>query len=69
MQYSPKSPQYCRDKALEYLKRGRDLFNSKKDSFQKEAGYEMFKKGIEKMIEFAKRKISFQFQFPSRKRP
>jgi hypothetical protein len=57
MNYSPNDPAYYRDKALEYAKKGKEVYSTQQDKNKQQMGYEIFKKGIQFMIQYAKSNI------------
>jgi vacuolar protein-sorting-associated protein 4 len=54
MNYSPASPCFRRDQALEWIQNGKEVFSKYTDYNRKEKGYQLFKKGIGEMITYAK---------------
>lgn len=60
MNASTSDPVYYRDRGLEFLKKGKELFN--KTEFEtREKGYEVFKKGLDYMLQYAKCKYISNF--------
>ena len=55
MNYSPASPCFKRDQALEWIQNGKEVFSKYTDLQHKEKGYQLFKKGIGEMITYARR--------------
>ena len=53
---STNDPVYYRDRGLDFLRKGKEIFNNNKDTESREKGYEVFKKGLDYMITYAKRK-------------
>lgn len=54
MNSSSQSPQNLRDRGLECLKKGKDVWNEPKDIYYREQGYQIYKKGLSYMVEYAK---------------
>lgn len=54
MNFSSTSPAFHRDRALEYIHRGREIYTSNQNLTHKEKGFEIFKKGIELLLKYAK---------------
>mmetsp|Transcript_5642 Transcript_5642/g.4781 ORF Transcript_5642/g.4781 Transcript_5642/m.4781 type:complete len:87 (+) Transcript_5642:70-330(+) len=51
---STNDPVYYRDRGLDFLRKGKEIFNNNKDTESREKGYEVFKKGLDYMITYAK---------------
>lgn len=60
MNSSNQTPQAIRDKGLDYLKKGKEIFNDAKDPMNKERGYDIYKRGLTMMVDYAKSTISPQ---------
>ncbi len=51
---SMSNPQYLRDKGLEFLQKGKEYFNAHTEPEYKEKGYQLYKKGLDYIIQYAK---------------
>ena len=63
MQGSNGNPQYFRDKGLEFLQKGKEYFNSHTELEYREKGYQLYKKGLDYIIKYAKCILSIFFPF------
>ena len=54
MYMSSADPAYHRTRGMEALKKGKDIFNHNKDFELRKTGYEIFKKGVECLLTYAK---------------
>ena len=59
MNISQNDPLYFRIRGIEFINRGKELFYSPQTPKDRFKGYEVFKKGIELMIEYGKSKSAF----------
>jgi hypothetical protein len=70
MNNSVSNPAVQRDRGLDFMKKGKEIFNQGQSIPEKEKGYEVFKKGLEYMFNYAKGNFPLSFiSLPSRKRP
>jgi hypothetical protein len=64
MNGSSQTPQSLRDRGLEFLKKGKDMWNEHKDFLYREKGYEIYKKGLSYMVDYAKSTLTPPFITP-----
>lgn len=48
------NPLYFREKGLEFLQKGKETFNTYKELEYREKGYQLYKKGLDYIIKYAK---------------
>lgn len=54
MNTSSSDPTYFRNKGLEFLQKGKEYFNSHTEFEYREKGYQLYKKGLDYLVKYAK---------------
>jgi hypothetical protein len=68
MDKDSKDPGYLRDKALEYLRKSREVYNAQSEYENKKTAFEGFTKGLKMMFQYVKSTLFIRFNYKSGER-